>query len=512
MERGRQITLLDGGETLPSDIQGALESMKWEAPAEWSTDHIDLVTRNDTVKGAGIPRKLAFGSDYVYGNSRTYAPTAGQAGDVSFTFAKGGFSMVWGAAVLPATDHDTADWPVGRRELSGHYQKVLRELPLSADDDAIATEFPLYRDDHAPVPLIEQSRKLIDRFTRNRDALLRASILAGRARVCVQSEQSENSPGCDGCGLCLTGCPRNAIYNTLPDLEALIAAGRIRYRPNSVVTELTENPHSVTARILDPERNETREMKFRHIFVAAGAVNTARLMMASLQLRNTRLKILESQKFLLPFFCASENPVALDGTGFSLPNGLVLLGPDENSENWCQLQLSPINSLALKKLPFSVAGLPRPLKTVLGALLGRLVFGWGSIHSDHSSTINLELKPAETGRQPVLKIEPETNADFRPAVGQVTKRLWRSRKLLGLTPIKPLMQYGAPGSGNHYGGVFPMRKAPERPWETDVLGRPGGLQRVHIVDASVLPSIPGTTLALPTMANASRIATEAPLD
>jgi choline dehydrogenase-like flavoprotein len=42
--------------------------------------------------------------------------------------------------------------------------------------------------------------------------------------------------------------------------------------------------------------------------------------------------------------------------------------------------------------------------------------------------------------------------------------------------------------------------------ESDVLGRPAGLQRVFVVDASVLPSIPATTITLPVMANAHRIA------
>lgn len=41
-----------------------------------------------------------------------------------------------------------------------------------------------------------------------------------------------------------------------------------------------------------------------------------------------------------------------------------------------------------------------------------------------------------------------------------------------------------------------------------MLGRPHGLSRVHVVDASVLPSIPATTISYLVMANAHRIATE----
>jgi choline dehydrogenase-like flavoprotein len=44
--------------------------------------------------------------------------------------------------------------------------------------------------------------------------------------------------------------------------------------------------------------------------------------------------------------------------------------------------------------------------------------------------------------------------------------------------------------------------------ETDVFGRLPGWKRVHLVDASVFPSIPATTITLTAMANAHRIASE----
>jgi choline dehydrogenase-like flavoprotein len=70
------------------------------------------------------------------------------------------------------------------------------------------------------------------------------------------------------------------------------------------------------------------------------------------------------------------------------------------------------------------------------------------------------------------------------------------------------MQFAEPGRSYHSGGTFPMRTRPGK-FETDVLGQPTGLERVHLVDASVFPSIPATTITLTVMANAHRIASEA---
>jgi choline dehydrogenase-like flavoprotein len=50
-----------------------------------------------------------------------------------------------------------------------------------------------------------------------------------------------------------------------------------------------------------------------------------------------------------------------------------------------------------------------------------------------------------------------------------------------------------------------MRREPGK-FETDVLGRPAGFNRVHVVDSTVLPTIPATTITFTVMANARRIA------
>ena len=68
-----------------------------------------------------------------------------------------------------------------------------------------------------------------------------------------------------------------------------------------------------------------------------------------------------------------------------------------------------------------------------------------------------------------------------------------------------MLQVWEPGRGFHTGGGFRMRDRPTG-LESDLLGRPAGLQRVHLVDASVFPSMPAITIMLTVMANAQRIA------
>jgi choline dehydrogenase-like flavoprotein len=91
---------------------------------------------------------------------------------------------------------------------------------------------------------------------------------------------------------------------------------------------------------------------------------------------------------------------------------------------------------------------------------------------------------------------------------KATRRLADAARQVGMVALTPLVRLNPLGSSFHCGGTFPMREAPVA-GETDILGRPAGFRRVHLIDASIFPSIPASTITFSVMANAHRIATEA---
>jgi choline dehydrogenase-like flavoprotein len=106
----------------------------------------------------------------------------------------------------------------------------------------------------------------------------------------------------------------------------------------------------------------------------------------------------------------------------------------------------------------------------------------------------------------------ELQADLNPAakaeVRRIVFKLLKQSRRLGAVPLLPMLKLGEPGRSFHSGGSFPMARQPSG-LQTDLLGRPGGWQRIHAVDATIFPSIPATTITLSVMANAHRIASEA---
>jgi len=109
-----------------------------------------------------------------------------------------------------------------------------------------------------------------------------------------------------------------------------------------------------------------------------------------------------------------------------------------------------------------------------------------------------------------LSIEGQENPESRNVARSIARKLLRNRRLLRALPVTPQVKFDLPGGGIRSGGCFPMRSTP-RELETDLWGRVPDLPGIHVVDSSVLPTIPAGPLAFTVMANAHRIASECPI-
>ena len=111
------------------------------------------------------------------------------------------------------------------------------------------------------------------------------------------------------------------------------------------------------------------------------------------------------------------------------------------------------------------------------------------------------------GEKDFLQLDAQPSPKARRVIKRVVRELLSQTRQLGGIVVPPMLQVAEPGRSCHYGGSWPMRETPGR-FESDRLGRPHGWSRVHAVDASVLPSIPATTITFSVMANAHRIGWE----
>ena len=172
---------------------------------------------------------------------------------------------------------------------------------------------------------------------------------------------------------------------------------------------------------------------------------------------------------------------------------------DKNSIHLQLYTYSDLYEDALKHIFGPAYGI---FKNLLKKFMSRIVIAQGYLHSNSSSHISVELK---NGQPSKLVLKKNENKAAAKLVKSIAWKLFMNRKYFKFLPLIPFIKVGKPGESNHYGSSFPMSNNPKK-FESDILGRPFGFKKVHLVDASVFPSIPAQAITLTIMANAYRIA------
>ena len=102
--------------------------------------------------------------------------------------AVGGFSTVWGAQIMPFSRATFDRWPFGWDEIEPHYRAVLAEVPLAAEDDDYAEDFPLLAA-RAPLPPVSgRTAAVLERYRRHRNAIRAKGLVVGKARLAFAAE------------------------------------------------------------------------------------------------------------------------------------------------------------------------------------------------------------------------------------------------------------------------------------------------------------------------------------
>lgn len=482
LARGRQVLMIDAGEVLENEQEQIRAGLAQLAPQDWREADLQ---RMRTKPGAGPQR---FGSDFMFRDRDGVAAELPPWLGLRPSFAAGGLSNAWGAAVLPYRQEDLADWPLSAADLAPHYRAVDRFMPVSGQSDDLAGLFP-EQDcrDLKPLPQSLQARALLERLQRHHAKLARTGVFFGAARQAASGD-------CRLCGLCLHGCPYGYIFKAQDIVTQMAAHAGFQYRPGWRLDRFVEEGGGVQV------WGGGQTLEVERLFLATGVLSTARTVLASLAPRQ-ELTLLDSQHAFLPMlqrWASSGDPAG--EPRHALTQLFVELTDPEVSPFTVHAQVYTYNELYAPDMEARFLRRNRALRPVFEALARRLIVAQIFLHSDHSHRALLSL--AANGRLTARRLD---NPEMAPTAWRARRRLARAFSVAGLIPLLAASRLEPVGSSYHAGGTLPMRIRPQG-LQTDLLGRPAGLSRVHVVDASVLPSIPATTITYSVMANAHRIA------
>jgi ferredoxin len=500
-----KITVIDIGLQLENDREQLIEALASSSPDEWDEQTIELASKQPAAsRDSGIPEKRIFGSDYPFRNVGQLdgLTTANGATASLISSAYGGFSNVWGSQIMPFTSAAFESWPMNAAAMRRHYEAILHQIPFAGEEDDLAARFPLMR---PPVPLPSMSPRSLDvinAYEKHKSRLNGRGITIGKARLAFDAGK------CIRCGMCMTGCPYGLIYSTTQTFDALRRASRVTFNGGFLALKVIEEANRVTVITKEIATGQIRPFEADRVFVACGAIGTTRLVANSLELFDVDLPMLESRQFVLPLLSlrATEDP--RNKRDFTLNQFNMIVAPGGGSVDLSTIHFYTFN-------PAFINGLPSVLRTrsaewLQVQLLRRLTVAFGYLPSWNSARLRVYIgSRCEQPGLPDFRISSEAPP---PGQGQMLRavllRLIESARILDLYPLIPMLRLSAVGKSYHWGGSFPHTT--DRPiiFSSDRLGRVGSWERIHLVDASVFPTVPAMTFGLTVMANAHRIASE----
>ncbi|WP_219894414.1 GMC oxidoreductase [Aquisediminimonas profunda] len=487
--KGRDVLILDAGLAMDGAAEALRSRMGSTEPDQWSAeDRIAIAAVRRSDRSDSI---MPFGSDFLFRLPEEVIDLADSGGvhNLRPSFARGGLSNGWGASVLPYHSSDFEGWPINLDDLAPHYQAVAPMIGLAAVRDGLADFYSgLAVKNERALPQSGQARELLKRMENAQGPLAKLNLYFGASRQAI-------APGCHACAMCLYGCPYRLIFNAGDQVARMAAEGQLRYQGGLVVRGFEEDANGVCV--------ETDKGTFcgDRLFIGGGVIPTAKLVLGSLGLTE-EVRILDSQHFYLPMLHRWNGGSSSRDPHHTLAQVFWAMNDHQIHDHVVHTQIYTYNDTYAPDMRHRfgpLAGLAKPLIDILSR---RLIVAQAFLHSDASPAFGARL---QDGKLAYRRIE---NASTGTTVLKVRDRLAKVARLSGLMPLKRLLRLGSLGSSFHCGGSFPMRANP-KPGETDVLGRPSGHKRTHIIDASIFPTIPAPTITFSVMANAHRIAQDA---
>lgn len=482
LSSGFKVTMLDYGNNLSIEKQRYVDEISKLSRDKWNEDLLSNI-KNPIVNN--IPLKLLYGDNFSFANALEFNKIKCNNCDLLPSLAVGGLSNVWGSAVMPYNQKDILKWPVTIKDLEPHY-KVLHEfMNISANYDDLTNNYPIYGKVTTP-KTSRQASIFLNKLSQKSNILHSRGIVFGTAR------NAYNSNLCVECGLCMSGCPFYLIYNSKFNLKELQKNPNFKYINKILVIRFEEHESQVKVFCKNSSGNEIVFIGDK-LFLATGVLPTAKIVSLSLDYRKP-IYLADSPYFLFPVITL-DSARRFKEQSNTLSQIFMEIEDKNISMNSIHLQLYFYNDMLQELLKLKLGIFHKILKPFTSYLLNRMLIVQGFLHSNDGNKIQMQL---DSNDQLMV-------SGYNHLINDKVKLIRKKFKGLGFTINHEI---ALSGRGFHSGGSFPMTKLTENKIDnivTDLDGRINKCKNVHIVDASILPTIPGQTITYTVMANAHRI-------
>jgi len=286
-------------------------------------------------------------------------------------------------------------------------------------------------------------------------------------------------------------------YRTGSKIEEFKKFKNFTYIPNQLVTIVKDKKSHVEIESCSIDKSNQLSTNTKYLILAAGSINTTRILLRSLKLYNYKTTFLTKAHFLTA--CLYPKVIFKKKFFNKLgPGQLVISSRNHHALSAFFIQLYRFNPQAIDKALQHIP-LPKVLSSrLLSKIAHTLIIADTRFPSSESE--NKYCKLIKEGREDILEIGfKESDKEKKDHENQFRK-ITTYLKSLQLFPLRTVKDY----TTSHYAGGVPYQQKSGR-ISVDMKGKLHQANRIYIADSSswrVLPSKPPT---LTIMANAARI-------
>ncbi len=416
------------------------------------------------------------GSYFAYGINDNRWSLNIQSDRICSSHAYGGFSQAYSGSILKPKEKDMKDWPEKSLPNIESYKKILSTLDINQKFDELDLGFPINPSGD--------------------DNKLKKNSYLGMSRIAISN------------------IDRKADVPFLSSIEfdKWSKENLINLKRECFVSSIQEHKKKLHVTIETIDGTIIKE--YDHVYLGAGCINTTAIVDRSLYGFGSRNYIIKSAPFLLQLCLKLKlkkyRKTQPNKTRLKDDYGLCKYFLEVKSKStkgyWSHTQIGYLNKIIIQKAKNM---LPKKLQSIVDLLKGFFRFSITVFHSELGEDILITSKVTNregTKTKQYIKVnEKSFSCNWKLSLA-IKKEILKRFKNLSLIPIPFSQMIGSIGRGNklggwHFGGTLPMKVKPVKSCECKENGELVGINKLFIIDSSSFPSIPGSTVALLTMAN-----------
>ncbi len=385
--------------------------------------------------------------------------------NISNSYFKGGLSNVWGGA--------NERYNVGERQEMGldfddiYYDKIEKHLNIA----------------NFEIPTNSKLNGIYHKLKKN----------SSKSLYTTASKLSIDMTKCIKCRECLYGCPTKAIYNSKYNFSHITKD--VSLYTNAFVNKIYyDSPNNIRVEVVSLNDGSRKTYKTKNIILGCGPINTSKLLLKSFK-EFSSIQINDSQGITIPLFdftfskffnIEDDNYIELSNFYIkTLIDGKKFHGQFYFSGEYIRNQVSK---------QFKI---PKPF---LSNLLNLVYIYQGYLSSNYSSSGLLSIKEKKFNFTEIKKYDKKMLNELINKNGTYFKKAGL-QQLNFLKKIAPIL------STYHFGNInIKLKNSEIIPSSTD--GSLKGYDGIHLIDASILQSLPGGPITSTVMANAMKIAND----